>query len=26
MSLNQMITHGKRDRFVEQAVEMVLER
>ncbi|NIO29695.1 MAG: serine hydrolase [Candidatus Latescibacteria bacterium] len=24
MSLNQMITHGKRDKFVEQAVEMVL--
>jgi D-alanyl-D-alanine carboxypeptidase len=26
MSLNQMITHGKRDKFVERAVEMVLER
>jgi len=23
MSLNQMITHGKRDKFVEQAVEIV---
>jgi D-alanyl-D-alanine carboxypeptidase len=26
MSLNQMITHGKRDKFVERAVEIVLER
>ncbi len=26
MSLNQMMTHGKRDRFVERAVEIVLER